>query len=173
MAGGRRPAGHLTKKIQYVISASADRSVGIKMKILVLSTLVILLLLCMMGCENKTEKYAEEKQTLEYLIKITNNFSKELEIIRNRFAIRRSIIDFTSEIKRIKPKMYELEKICPDFKKTFGYKSAPKELQPLVKQLGESLEHMKVVAKGKVAKYSQDKDVAKSFQELKETLFYY
>jgi hypothetical protein len=143
------------------------------MKKLVLLTLIGLLLLSMMGCEKKESKYTEEKQTLEYLIKITDKFTRELDVTGNRIAIGRAIVEYMTEIKRIKPRLYQLEKICPEFKTSYGYKNAPKELQPLFKQLGESLAHMKIVAEGKAAKFSQDKDLVKSYQELKEALFYY
>jgi hypothetical protein len=143
------------------------------MKIFILTTFITLLVLSMTGCEKKVDKYLNEKQTLEYLIKITINFSNEIEASTNRIAIGRSIVKFITEIKRIKTKMYELEKICPEFKTTYGYKNAPKELQSLIKQLGESLALLKIIIEGKAAKYNQDKNVVKMFQELKEILFYY
>ncbi|MGD2085833.1 MAG: hypothetical protein PVH61_06580 [Candidatus Aminicenantes bacterium] len=143
------------------------------MKKLVLLNLVGLLVLSMMGCEKKESKYSEEKRTLEYLIKITDKFTRELDVTGNRIAIGRAIEKYATEIKRIKPGLYQLEKICPEFKTTDGYRNAPKELQPLFKQVGESLAHMKMVAEGKTAKFSQDKDLVKRYQELKEVLFYY
>jgi hypothetical protein len=143
------------------------------MKKLILLTLIGLSVLSMMGCEKKGSKYTEEKQTLEYLIKITDKFTSELDVIGNRIAIGRAIVEYMTEIKRIKPRLYQLEKLCPEFKTTYGYKNAPKELRPLFKQVGESLAHMKVVVEGKVAKFSQDKDLGKMYQELKEVLFYY
>ena len=143
------------------------------MKKLVLLNLIGLLVLSMMGCEKKESQYTEEKLTLEYLIKITGKFNRELDVIGNRMAISRTIVEYTTEIKRIKVRLYQLEKICPEFETTFGYKNAPKELQPLFKQLAESLAHMKIVAEGKVAKFCQDKDLVKNYQELKEALFYY
>jgi hypothetical protein len=143
------------------------------MKKLILLALIGSSVLCMMGCEKKESQYTEEKLTLEYLIKITGKFTRELDVIGNRIAIGRTIVEYTSEIKRIKSGLYQLEKICPEFKTTYGYKNAPKELQFLFKQLGESLAHMKIVAEGKVAKFSQDKDLLKSYQELQEALFYY
>jgi hypothetical protein len=143
------------------------------MKIFILTAFITLLVLSMTGCEKKVDKYFNEKQTLEYLIKITINFSSEIEASTNRIAIGRSIVGFITEIKRVKTKMYELEKICPEFKTTYGYKNAPKELQSLIKQLGESLALLKIIIEGKTAKYSQDKNVVQMFQELKEILFYY
>ena len=143
------------------------------MKKLILLALIGLSVFTMMGCEKERSQYTEEKLTLEYLIKITGKFTRELDIIDNRIAIARAVVEYTTEIKKIKPRLYQLEKLCPEFGTTYGYKHAPKELQPLFKQWGESLAHMKVVAEGKVAKYSHDKDLAKSYQELQEVLFYY
>ncbi len=143
------------------------------MKKLVLLNLIGLLVLSMMGCEKKESKYSEEKLTLEYLIKLTGKFTGELDEIDNRIAIGRAMLEYSTEIKRIKPRLYQLEKICPEFKTTYGYKNAPKELQPLFKQLGESLAHMKIIVEGKVAKFSHDKDLIKSYQKLQEALFYY
>ena len=143
------------------------------MKKLVLLNLMGLLILSMMGCEEKESQYTDEKLTLEYLIKITNKFTRELDVTGNRIAIGRAFVKYSTEINRIKPRLYQLEKICPEFKTTYGYKHAPKELQPLFKQWGESLAHLKIVAEGKVAKFSQDKDLVKRYQELEEALFYY
>jgi hypothetical protein len=143
------------------------------MKKLVLLNLMGLLILSMMGCEEKESRYTEEKLTLEYLIKLTDKFTRELDVTGNRIAIGRAFAIYSTEINRIKPRLYQLEKICPEFKTTYGYKKAPKELQPLFKQWGESLAHMKIAAEGKVAKFSQDEDLVKSYQELKEALYFY
>ena len=144
-----------------------------KMKKLILLSLIGLSVLSIMGCEKKEPKYTEEKLTLEYLIKLTGKFTHELDVTGNRIAIGRAIVEYMTEIKRIKPRLYQLEKICPEYKTSYGYKNAPKELQPLFKQWGESLAHMKIVAEGKAAKFSQDKDLVKRYQELKEALYFY
>ena len=143
------------------------------MKKLVLLNLIGLLVLSMMGCEKEKSQYTDEKLTLEYLIEITNKFTQELDVTGNRIAIARAFVKYSTEINRIKPKLYQLGKICPEFKTPYGYKKAPKELQPLFKQWSESLAHMKIVAEGKAAKFSQDKDLVKSYQKLKEALYYY
>ena len=143
------------------------------MKKLVLVTLVSFLAFANAGCESKVEKYKNEKQTLNSLTQATVRFTKEVEATKNRIAIGRTITTFISEIRRMKPEMNQLEKICPDFKTTYGYKNAPKELQPALKKFSDALAYMKVVAEGKKSKFGSDKNVVKLFEEVKEILYYY
>jgi hypothetical protein len=136
-------------------------------------TLISLLVLALGACHGGGGKYAKEKQLLNDLIRETKAFTREFDVTRNRIAVGRSMMKYIEEIKRIKPDLWELEKVCPDYLTSDGYTKAPKELQSLVKQLSEVIARMKVVVDGKRPKFRGDKDVLDIFQELKEVLFYY
>jgi len=143
------------------------------MKKFILLSLIGWLILVTAGCDKKKEQYMEEKLTLEGFIQSTTRYIRELEVTNNRIAVGRVIKNYIDDIKRIKQDMWALEKICPDFKTTYGYKNAPKELRPLIKRCGESLARMKLVAEGKMSQFSTDKNLLKMFAEVKEVLYYY
>lgn len=132
-----------------------------------------IIFLFLLSCQEKVQKYADEKILLSNLIKETDSFTHEMDRTNNRIAMGRTIITYIAEIRRLKPRLWKLEKICPNFNKTFGYKNAPKELKELVKEFGQSMSQMKLVMEGKMAKFSTDKDLIKIFEELNEILYYY
>jgi len=138
-----------------------------------LITIIAISFILTISCQVKREKYFEEKKTLEELIHSTNLFIKELDRTDNRIAIGRAVVQYTEEIKRLKKDLWNLEKLCPDYLMDSGYKQAPAELRPLFKSFYNALKRLKAITEGKRAKFSQDKNLIKIFDELKEALYYY
>ena len=143
------------------------------MKRLLFTVILGILVLAAWGCIMKKAQYLEEKKFLTELISSTNSFIHDLDRTNNRIAIGRSVVQYTEDIKKAKADLWKLEKLCPGYLALNGYKNAPKELQPLFKEFYETLVQVKTISEGKKAKFSQDRNLLKIFDELKEALYYY
>jgi hypothetical protein len=124
------------------------------------------------GCMKK-EKYEKEIRTLNYLITITDTFTRDIDRAPNPISIRNVMFGFTKSIQGSKKEFLELEEKYGDFKIPGMDKKVPKELKSLYKQVYKTFKRMRIVLDGKLARFGRHDVVKKAWKDLKEILYYY
>ncbi|NIM11609.1 MAG: hypothetical protein GTO45_05900 [Candidatus Aminicenantes bacterium] len=129
------------------------------------SVLVVGLLLIAFACGGGG-KYADLKNVFEDYIDATEKFFDGFEKADNADKVAAAINDYSDAVKKIIPKMKEMQKKYPDLGKE---KDVPEELKATMERFQKVMAKMPTLF-GKVAQYGTDPKVQEAQKKLMEVM---